>query len=67
VRSLQSANQEKADLEILLETVTEHATNLENQILESNHQQLYVDPQYAEIFRQTLATAGQINLDEFWS
>jgi PAS domain S-box-containing protein len=37
-RSLQVANQEKADLEILLETVTEHATSLENQILESNHQ-----------------------------
>lgn len=35
---LQAANREKADLEILLETVIEHATNLESQILDSNHQ-----------------------------
>jgi PAS domain S-box-containing protein len=37
-RQLTEANEEKADLEILLETITEHATDLENQIHQKNKQ-----------------------------
>jgi adenylate cyclase len=37
-RQLTEVNQEKADLEILLETITQHSTDLENQIHQKNKQ-----------------------------
>jgi PAS domain S-box-containing protein len=37
-RELAEVNEEKSDLEIMLETITEHATNLENQIYHKNKQ-----------------------------
>lgn len=37
-RELAEVNEEKSDLEIMLETITEHATDLENQIYHKNKQ-----------------------------
>ncbi|HAX86451.1 MAG TPA: hypothetical protein DCY91_09310 [Cyanobacteria bacterium UBA11370] len=58
---LAQANEEKNDLEILLETVTEHATDLENQLNQKNKQLLG----YIEQVQTFTAAAVSVENDTF--
>lgn len=58
---LEELQAENADLEILVETITEHSTSLENQIYEKNEQMT----SYLQQVDKVTAAAAAIETDSF--
>jgi HAMP domain-containing protein len=60
-QELEKLNKEKADLEIMLETITEHSTDLENQIYKKNQELL----RYIEQVERVTSAAAAVENDTF--